>query len=169
MTLSLKYRNNTDSGKKVLMAVMKPWDTPSPIILSSQLSCCLGMDVSHGSMATITSSTIWHKLKVNICYPAWKLGTNWYLHRLCWIFSKKNFASGKSIVCPMWPCPLFHKKSEPGREFGKVNPLYLDTLWHGHMCRTSMQRFTLLTENEFVETLVCSHVCCQMFTWKFTA
>jgi len=79
-------------------------------------------------------------------------------------FFQKNFASGKSIVCPMWPCPLFHKKSEPGREFGKVDPLYLDTLWHGHMCRTSMQRFTLLTENEFVETLVCSHVCCQMFT-----
>ena len=76
-----RKRNITGSGNKGFIAVMKPCETPSPIILWSQLSCCLGMDVSHGLMTTIKNLTVQQKLKVIICYPAKKLSTNWYLNR----------------------------------------------------------------------------------------
>ena len=77
-----RKRNITGRCKKGFIAVMKPCETPSPIILWSQLSCCLGMDISYGLMTTITNLCIQQKLKVIICYPAKKLSTNWYLHRI---------------------------------------------------------------------------------------
>ena len=106
-----RKRNITGRCKKGFIAVMKSCETPSPIILWSQLSCCLGMDVSHG----LTNLCIQQKLKVIICYPAKKLSTNWYLHRhwhkIIWHVYKE--LKSKTFILPQIFC-ISHDLEQKG-------------------------------------------------------